>query len=75
MRYTEFRDSIAGELRRNPAGLTWRELRSRLDLPYETPCSEWVKQMGEEIGLSRRRGSGRAHVWKVSQRRARPGRA
>lgn len=65
MRYVEFRDSIREELRRNPSGLTWPELRDRLDLPYTSPCQEWVKRLEIEIGLSRTKGSGRAYMWKL----------
>ncbi len=66
MRYVEFRDAICEELRRFPAGLTWATLKSRLRLPYSSPCPEWVKQMEQEIGLSRQRGSGRAFTWRVA---------
>jgi hypothetical protein len=70
MRYVEFRDAIASELRRVPAGLTWAELKRQLKLPYATPCPEWVKQMELEIGLSRQRSSGRALTWRVSPRKS-----
>jgi hypothetical protein len=66
MRYVEFRDAIGKELRRVPSGLTWAALKSRLKLPYSTPCPEWLKQMEQDIGLSRERGSGRAFTWKIS---------
>jgi len=65
MRYLVFRDLIRKELRKNPAGLTWIELKERLNLPYDQPCPTWIKQMEQEIGLSRTKGSGRAYVWKV----------
>jgi hypothetical protein len=65
MRYVDFRDIIQRELRKNPAGLTWAELRERLYLPYDRPCPTWVECMEREIGLSRMRGSRRAYVWKV----------
>jgi hypothetical protein len=65
MRYVDFRDSIRNELRRNPKGLTWKELKERLDLPYESPCQTWVHKLEEEIGLRRAKGSGRAYVWTV----------
>ena len=65
MRYVEFRDRIRKELRENPVGLTWAELRQRLDLPYRQPCPTWVRRMEEESGLVRAKGSGRAFVWKV----------
>ena len=65
MRYVDFRDSIRDELKRNPSGLTWPELRDRLDLPYASPCGEWVKRLEDEIGLSRTKGTGRAFTWKL----------
>ena len=67
MRYVDFRASILRELRRQPKGLTWRELRDRLDLPYRTPCSEWVQRMEMEDGLTRTPGDGRAYVWRVKR--------
>jgi predicted transcriptional regulator len=69
MRYVDFRDSICRELRRNPEGLTWPELRLRLSLPYKSPCSEWVKRMERENGLVRKPGTGRAYVWRVRGRK------
>ena len=72
MRYVDFRDLIQKELRRNPAGLTWAELRQRLDLPYDRPCPTWVQQMSREVGLSRSKGSGRAHLWRLPPRRPKP---
>jgi hypothetical protein len=68
MRYTEFRDTIDGELRRTPAGLTWAELRDRLGLPYDRPCPSWTKRLEQEIGLTRTKGTGRALVWKTGKR-------
>jgi hypothetical protein len=64
MRYIDFRDAIDAELRANPGGLTWPELKQRLDLPYERPCPTWVKRLETEIGLSREKGPGRALVWR-----------
>jgi hypothetical protein len=68
MRYVDFRDSICRELRRNRKGLTWPELRDRLGLPYQSPCSEWVGRMEKEDGLTRTPGSGRAYVWRLKPR-------
>jgi len=69
MRYLVFRDLIRKELRKNPAGLTWLELKERLNLPYDQPCPTWVKRLEDEIGLSRTRGAGRAYVWKVRSKK------
>ena len=65
MRYVDFRDMIQEELRQNPAGLTWAELKERLDLPYDRPCPTWVRRMEQEVGLSKAKGPGRAYAWKV----------
>jgi hypothetical protein len=67
MRYTDFRDSIERELRRNTNGLTWSELQQRLELPYARPCPEWTKQLQADIGLRRVKGSGKALVWQVGR--------
>ena len=63
MRYVEFRDNIRRELRRVRGGLTWAQLRERLDLPYDRPCPTWTRQMEQDIGLSRVKGAGRSLVW------------
>ena len=70
MRYDEFRDAIHKALRRSRSGLTWAQLRERLDLPYDRPCPAWTKRLEREIALSRRRGGGdgRELVWAVPTR-------
>ena len=62
MTYATFRDVICRELGRRRSGLTCAELRDRLDLPYDRPCSSWVQRLEQEEGLTRARGSGRAYV-------------
>ena len=71
MQYVDFRDAIQRELRRNPEGLTWVQLKEHLDLSYDRPCQTWVYRMEEEIGLTRVRGTGRAFVWKLQRNTAR----
>ncbi|MDH3890492.1 MAG: hypothetical protein OEV49_05360 [candidate division Zixibacteria bacterium] len=63
MTYVQFKDRIANELRKNPAGFTWNELKVRLKLPYDRPCPTWVNRMETDIGLSREKGPGRAYIW------------
>lgn len=65
MTYTAFRDTIADALIMHPAGLTWQELRTLLDLPYRQPCPEWLRRLEQEIALERREKKGRALVWKL----------
>ncbi len=67
MRYTDFRDTIARELRRTARGLTWSQLKTRLRLPFDRPCPEWTKQLETEIGLTRIKGDGRSLLWTVPQ--------
>jgi hypothetical protein len=68
MRYVDFRDSIRGELEGSATGLTWVQLRSRLDLPYDRPCPAWTRLMEKEIGLRRIKGEGRSLVWQLEKR-------
>jgi hypothetical protein len=65
MKYSEFRDLIRRELEQRPDGITWNDLRDRLALPYDRPCPTWVKQLEDEVGLVRAKGSGRAYLWKL----------
>ena len=65
MKYTEFRDSIAARLKSHPSGLTWKELKESLDLPYERPCPVWTRRLETEIGLDRNRKRGNAKLWKL----------
>jgi hypothetical protein len=67
MTYAEFKHAIGSELRKNSSGMTWNDLKTALDLPYERPCPEWVRQLELEIGLVRRKGAGRALVWRVNK--------
>jgi hypothetical protein len=63
MTYDEFKTTLQRHLKKHPAGATWQELRDTLKLPYNRPCPEWTKQLETDIGLVRRKGSGRALQW------------
>lgn len=67
MRYIEFKELIRKTLIEHPDGLTWKELRVRLELPYKTPCPEWVRRLENEIDLIRVKDFGRALSWKINQ--------
>ena len=69
MTYVEFKHAIGSALRKNSPGMTWAQLKTVLDLPYERPCPEWVRQLEKEIGLVRRKSAGRALVWQVGKLR------
>jgi hypothetical protein len=65
MRYTEFKAAIQQHLQQNRNGATWLELRETLALPYDRPCPEWTRRLESEIGLIRRKSSGRSLVWEI----------
>jgi hypothetical protein len=65
MKYTDFRDSIKNKLGKHPSGLTWRELKESLNLPYSQPCPEWIKNLEIEIGLERKEKKENALIWKI----------
>lgn len=65
MKYIEFKTKIQQALLDHPEGFTWKELKEHLNLPYKTPCPEWVKQLEDEIGLVRRREEKRAYTWRI----------
>jgi len=67
MRYEEVKQLIRSELRKDPSGLTWAELKSRLRLPYKNLCPQWTIQLEDEIGLIRKRGDGRAYIWRLAR--------
>ncbi len=65
MTYVEYKHLIKEALDAEPAGMTWKELKEALDLPYKTPCPEWMKRLEREIGLDRTEKAGNARIWKT----------
>jgi hypothetical protein len=63
MTYLEFKSAIETTLRRKHAGATWKELRIAARLPYDRPCPEWMRNLEREIGLVRRKDTGRELIW------------
>jgi len=66
MAYAEFRDSIAGVLKSSPKGLSWTEIKEKLELPQKVPNNLWVRTMENDIGLLRAidRSSGKT-IWRL----------
>ena len=63
MTYLEFKTTLQRHLELHAGGATWSELRETLKLPYDRPCPEWTRRLEKEIGLVRRKGSGRSLCW------------
>lgn len=62
--YEKFKTKIEAILKAEPEGLTWTEIKQRLNLPQRVPNNRWVRQMEEDIGLIRERIKGRIH-WRL----------
>jgi hypothetical protein len=52
MSYEEFRDKIRNILEYSD-GMTWTEIREKLNLEQVVPNNKWVSQMQNDIGLLR----------------------
>ena len=63
MTYDEFKNKIL-KLLTNNDGLTWTEVRDKLNLPQVVPNNKWVTQMEQDVGLLRVRDP-KGIVWKV----------
>jgi len=66
MSYLDFREKIATVLKTEPNGLSWTEIRQRLQLSQKVPNNLWVATMEREIGLLRKLDNKTAKViWKL----------
>ena len=62
--YELFKKKIEAVLKAEPNGLTWTEIKRRLDLPQRVPNNKWVRSMETDIGLIRERRKGQL-VWRL----------
>ena len=62
--YKLFMRKIEAILKAEPDGLTWTEIKKRLNLPQKVPNNKWVRQMERDIGLTRSREA-RGVVWRL----------
>jgi bifunctional DNA-binding transcriptional regulator/antitoxin component of YhaV-PrlF toxin-antitoxin module len=61
--YEEFRDKIKRLLQYSD-GMTWTEIRVKLNLEQVVPNNKWVHQMEKDIGLLRLKDP-RGLIWRV----------
>src|SRR3989338_10184111 len=64
--YSDFKNSIKNILERYRAGLTWSEIKDKLNYAQKAPNNKWVSQLEADIGLKRIRSGGKM-VWKLEQ--------
>jgi len=62
--YGKFRTQIERILKVEPEGLTWTEIKQRLNLPQKVPNNRWVRKMEKDIGLERKTIKGKTY-WKL----------
>lgn len=62
--YAEFKTKIEAILKAEPRGLTWTEIKKRLNLPQKVPNNKWVRMMETDIGLIRQTEKGRI-IWRL----------
>jgi len=67
MTYEEFRDKIAGALRKAGHELTWTEVRTETKLPQLFPNNQWVRRMESDIGLVRQKDSHGITRWTLKE--------
>ncbi len=51
--YEDFKSSIKNILERHPSGLTWTQIRDKLNLPQKFPNNQWVERLRKDIGLKK----------------------
>jgi len=66
VRYEEFKNRILKLLMDEPEGLTWTEIKKKLDLPQRVPSNKWVRMLEKDIGLVRIKGA-KGIVWRLSK--------
>mgnify|MGYP001053255941 CR=1 FL=1 len=70
MSYLDFKERILVLLNTEPAGLSWSEIRRKLQLPQKVPNNLWVRMIEKDIGLVRHLDNKTAKViWKLESRK------
>ena len=67
MEYDEFKVLIQSALQHNLTGLTWREIKETLKLPYKIPSQTQLFQLEDEIHLVFSKGKGSDYIWKINK--------
>lgn len=65
--YIEFREKVEKALQREKDGLTWGQLKKKGEIDQTRLCYTWVRQLEDEIGLTRER-HGHNVYWKLEKK-------
>ena len=63
--YHDFRAKVESALKDEPSGLTWTEIKARLNLPQKVPNNKWVRMMERDIHLVREQAKGKGIIWRL----------
>lgn len=64
--YENFKNSTKNILERYPTGLTWSQIKDKLNYSQKAPNNKWVRKLEEDIGLKRVKSGGET-IWKLEQ--------
>jgi len=64
--YVEFREKVKTALQGERDGLAWNQLKKKAEIEQAYLCYIWVRQLENEIGLTRER-HGRKVYWKLKE--------
>jgi len=62
--YEEFKNKVKELLDNQESGMTWQNIKNKLNLPQNVPNNSWVKRLESDINLKRRR-NGALTYWYV----------
>ncbi|UCE28921.1 MAG: hypothetical protein JSV85_06575 [Candidatus Bathyarchaeota archaeon] len=65
--FVEFQEKVERALQGEENGLTWNQLKKKGEIEQTRLCYTWVKQLENEIGLTRER-RGRNVYWKLDRK-------
>jgi len=70
MSYQDFKEKVSALLSTEPEGLSWTEIRRKLQLPQKVPNNLWVRMMEKDLGLLRQLDNKTARViWTLANLR------
>ncbi len=62
--YEDFKNSVNNILGRYPIGLTWTQIKDKLNYHQKAPNNQWVRKLEKDIGLKRIR-RGKEMIWNL----------
>ncbi len=64
--YKDFKTAVTIGLKDESGGLTWSEIRMKMEMEQKRPFNKWVRSLEKDIGLIRERRKGHVY-WRLPQ--------